>query len=462
MLKKNVEMSWKLLYNFEEVAKNSTIARTIIFGPKSGTITSYQNALDEIVKAAEEAGVELKPGQEKAFVCDELHRLVTAEKVSPENKAHWRSALGKLHAAHEIDNSWVHTNSHSSFWQGLRSMRAEQVANGEVPVKPPRLVITYDLLMDMVASADKLQRHDLALGLQMLFFSLYRHGHMSTILKCDLNMLENGEDVLVYLWNFKQNSSVFEGDWVLVPNVQQRLKTYTQGMSSHHQVFKNWSEDDAVKFVQEYCNHRQLGWFKVDIHCLRGSGLHYFRSLGVPMNEVKFKGRWSPTSMRFMSYSAIYDPITAKVLEDCLLNTKEKEFVGPKMRHKQRKKSMLVQMVLSQRIEVVKALYGRSISEQSMLATVTVLEGGKIEGRLESNVVDPLTDGDDDDDEDDFDDKIIAKMMRKEVAIATIVESKNCVVCQERVYAMTRCDRCQGLVHIIDCAKGRVCLVCKQ
>lgn len=328
-----------------------------------GTLEQYQRYIDEFIQDAARDSVAFELGEERARFYEYCRRRVEEDHHNPENLKKLRTALGKLYVVAGMEGeSWLAKEAATvtAFFKGLGKIHQDNIAKGLAKAPVLRLDMPEPLVDDLVAEARAHGRPDLAIGYKILVRALFRHSHIGLICRGDLVFLGNSDDALLYLWNFKQNSTIQEGAYVHLPGMKEELQELARGKKMHERLFPMWSEDGAVAFLRDYCIHRGLDHMKFDIHCLRGSGVSHLRKQGKSLADVRTIGMWTAQSRRFQVYARMPSPET-KALIDRELSQPRGQFKPGPLVTRQRARRPAVQKFLERRQELFRSVYGDKI-----------------------------------------------------------------------------------------------------
>lgn len=348
-----------LQFVYESYRKHE-ISDTILKSVCIKTLKGYQDLVNTFSEQAVKDGMFLEIGLEYDYFiafCNAQVRL----KVSPETLLRLRWALTKLHRAAGIaDNSWVSTRKGElgDFFKGLRKIREAMIARGEIDVKPPRFDMPEALVKDLVQTARADGKEYLAVGYELLYHCLFRHAHIGLIIRADVIFIKNSDDVMIYLWNFKQNADIQTGAYVIIKDYRKTMEKFVRGKKMEDRLFPNWSEDDAVKYLQSYCNYRGLKHENIDIHCFRGAGVSRLVKMGEKMSHIKLLGGWTYGSRRFETYARHLDPLATADVAKKLAEKPKGAFKKPPAKRQSRPIAQAVQDFHEKRRQIMIDTYG--------------------------------------------------------------------------------------------------------
>lgn len=285
---------------------------------KFSTKKGYCDKIRSFMATAEEAGTTLQVNDlgEKAWFEATCIKHVKVKGMAASTMEGLKAAIWFIHESAGVSprDSWTKDEKTASFMRGIKAF------SDRTRVAKARAKFSVEDLHGMLHCALAAGRRDLARGLYFLFFSMVRHSHMRKMLRGDFSFSSDGSFVEVWIWDSKTHSTI-GGYWVRVPGFRKEVEAWfkEKKFDWQDQVFPDWSETEAVRFVQsymDYFNPERKDLCLTDIHCFRYAGACFYKLMSVNLSLIRQQGGWSEDSnVLEKSYANERDPETRRQLE---------------------------------------------------------------------------------------------------------------------------------------------------
>lgn len=285
---------------FEDVEGN--FERGILASIASSTADGYSSRLSGFMQACRVRGifdfVLNSPAERQAFE-DVASDYVFGEIKAGSTMENLRCAIRKVHLKHRQSSTWTTREDTLEFVKGLRHQGG---LDGIIRGVQARVILHHDHLVCLCRAAILHNKRYLARGFYIMYMGLLRHGHVRRIMRADFVFSRDPTHVKLWAWGYKTGSHTLEGSYHKIVGFREELELWINEKEWKWTdlMLEQWSEQEAVAFIKQYCASVGIVGFKVDIHCLRGSGVEYYENeVCLEQKYIRVLGRWSASSHRY-------------------------------------------------------------------------------------------------------------------------------------------------------------------